>query len=92
MAAIAGFLKLDRSSVSGLIDRAERRELVARRTSTEDARVTIVDVTPAGVELSQKLADTVNARLEQLLEGATEDERSGLFRLALSISQRTPTD
>jgi DNA-binding MarR family transcriptional regulator len=92
VAAIAGFLKLDRSSVSGLIDRAERRELVARRTSTEDARVTIVDVTPAGVELSQKLADTVNARLEQLLEGATEDERSGLLRLALSISQRTPTD
>lgn len=92
MAAIAGHLKLDRSSVSGLIDRAERRGLVARRTSTEDARVTIIDITPAGIELGQQLAASVNSRIEQLLDAAPTSARKVVLALAESLARPVPTD
>jgi DNA-binding MarR family transcriptional regulator len=85
MAELAGFLRLDRSSVSGLIDRAERRELVARRASTEDARVTIVDLAPAGAELGRQVATAVNARIEELMTSVPAAERARFLRLADTI-------
>jgi DNA-binding MarR family transcriptional regulator len=87
MAVLADFLGIDRSSVSGLIDRAERRGLVARQTSAEDARVTTVELTAAGTELGGQIAATVNARVEQLLAGLPASERPGLVRLAESITK-----
>jgi DNA-binding MarR family transcriptional regulator len=82
MAQLAAFLRLDRSSVSGLIDRAEQRGLVARRTSTEDARVTIVDLAPAGASVGMLAATTVNAQIELLLDAVAPVERARLVTLA----------
>lgn len=86
MAAIADHLGLDRSSVSGLIDRAERRGLVSRRTSADDARVTIIDLTAGGLELAEELATTVGGRIEALLEGLTAAERHQLAGLARRLA------
>jgi DNA-binding MarR family transcriptional regulator len=86
MAALADFLRLDRSSVSGLIDRAERRGLVARRTSTDDARVTIVDLTPAGVELGVALSATITARMAALLSELPDAENDAMVRIAESVT------
>jgi MarR family transcriptional regulator, lower aerobic nicotinate degradation pathway regulator len=86
MAAIAERLRLDKSSVSGLIDRAEARGLVARRASTEDARVTIVDITDAGLAVGEQLAATLDDRIALLLEGIPAAERARLIRVAESIS------
>ena len=85
MAALADYLGLDRSSVSGLIDRAERRGLVARRTSVDDARVTLIDLTPAGRKLGEQLEARVSARTEQLLETVAPAERTGFVRMAEAI-------
>jgi DNA-binding MarR family transcriptional regulator len=85
MAAIADFLELDRSSVSGLIDRAERRGLVARRTSEKDARVTLVEATPAGFETGAKIARSVSESLDELLKSSTTADRAGVERLAASL-------
>jgi DNA-binding MarR family transcriptional regulator len=82
MAALADYLGLDRSSVSGLIDRAERRGLVARRPSSDDARVTLVDLTPAGRDVGARLGDTVSARMGLLLEGVSVTEQEQFVRLA----------
>lgn len=86
MAAIADHLGLDRSSVSGLVDRAERRGLVSRRTSADDARVTIIDLTAGGLELAEELAATVGGRIEALLEGLTAAERHQLAGLARRLA------
>jgi DNA-binding MarR family transcriptional regulator len=85
MAALADHLRLDRSSVSGLIDRAERRGLVARRTSAEDARVTIISLTALGVEVGERAGATVTSQLEQLLEHTTAGDRARFLRLAKSV-------
>jgi DNA-binding MarR family transcriptional regulator len=85
MAALAEFLGLDRSSVSGLIDRAERRGLVGRRPSTDDARVTLVDLTGSGRELGERLGVIVSTRMEALLDPVSSAERDRLVSIAASV-------
>src|SRR5580698_7627622 len=45
MNELAKLLELDKSSVTGLVDRAERRGLVVRVPSTDDRRVVLVSLT-----------------------------------------------
>jgi MarR family transcriptional regulator, lower aerobic nicotinate degradation pathway regulator len=85
MAALADFLRLDRSSVSGLIDRAEKRGLVERRPSADDARVTLVDLTTSGRDLGERVAVIVSARMDALIDGVSSAERERLVSLAASI-------
>ncbi|CAN5233201.1 hypothetical protein BH09ACT5_BH09ACT5_10670 [soil metagenome] len=87
MAAIADHLGLDRSSVSGLIDRAERRGLVTRRTSSDDARVTNIHLTATGVDVAEQLAVTVGGRVEALLARLNAVERRHVVALARALSQ-----
>jgi DNA-binding MarR family transcriptional regulator len=52
---LAAYLGLDKSTMSGLIDRAERRGLLARGRNPNDGRAVDVFLTPAGHELTQRL-------------------------------------
>ncbi|TIH37439.1 MarR family winged helix-turn-helix transcriptional regulator [Subtercola vilae] len=85
MAAIADVLELDRSSVSGLIDRAERRGLVVRRGSPTDARVTLVELTAAAHTLAAELVEEVSLGLDALLRPSSEADRAALVRLAATL-------
>jgi len=85
MATIAEHLGLDRSSVSGLIDRAELRGLVARTASTEDGRVTMVHITAAGLDLGRQLADAVTAQFDGLLAGVAPAEVDRIVGVAESL-------
>ena len=85
MAAIADYLELDRSSVSGLIDRAERRGLVARRTSEKDARVTLVEAAPTGIALGAAITAAVTKEVDELLASSSASDRASIERLAASL-------
>jgi DNA-binding MarR family transcriptional regulator len=85
MTAIAEHLGLDRSSVTGLVDRAERRGLVSRATSTQDARVTIVSATPRGLDVGRQVTATVTAEIETLVERVPARDRDGMVRAAMSV-------
>src|SRR5689334_4842764 len=67
MSALATFLGLDKSTMSGLVDRAERRGLLARGRSAEDRRAVDVFITPAGLELAELLQDEIRRALEPAL-------------------------
>jgi DNA-binding MarR family transcriptional regulator len=85
MAAIADYLELDRSSVSGLIDRAERRGLVARRTSEKDARVTLVEAAPTGIALGATISAAVTKEVDELLASSSASDRASIESLAASL-------
>jgi DNA-binding MarR family transcriptional regulator len=57
MSELAAFLGLDKSTLSGLIARAERRGLLTRAASPEDKRAVVVLITDAGRDLIQRLYD-----------------------------------
>ncbi|MGW4895401.1 MarR family winged helix-turn-helix transcriptional regulator [Kitasatospora sp. NPDC004240] len=63
MSDLAAFLGLDKSTLSGLIDRAERRGLLARQASPEDRRAVVVLITDAGRDLTQRLYEEVRDAL-----------------------------
>jgi DNA-binding MarR family transcriptional regulator len=79
MAALAAHLGLERSSVSGLIDRAVKRGLVRRDVSSEDARAVRVSLTPDGQRLAglltEQIADLVAPMTRRL--GPTDGKRLG---------------
>jgi MarR family transcriptional regulator, lower aerobic nicotinate degradation pathway regulator len=85
MTAIADHLGLDRSSVTGLVDRAEGRGLVARTTSKDDARVTLVKVTPAGFRIGGQVAALVTDQIESLLDRVPPIDRGCFVRVARSV-------
>ncbi len=78
MARLADFLGLERSTVSGLADRAERRGLVERQTSTADGRSTELRLTRKGQEQAQIAATEVAARVAPIVHDLPEELRRSL--------------
>jgi DNA-binding MarR family transcriptional regulator len=69
MAELATHLGLDRSSVSGLIDRAASRGLVRRDTSSDDGRAIRVSLTSDGQRLARVLAGEIGDLITPLTGG-----------------------
>jgi len=82
MGALKEHLALEKSSVSGLIDRAERRGLVTRTTGHSDGRAVHVRLTDRGAELANQFADEVYGELETLLAPLTDRDQRQLSELA----------
>jgi DNA-binding MarR family transcriptional regulator len=85
MLEVATFLDLDKSSVTGLVDRAERRGLVRRASTPDDGRAVRVTLTERGRELTQKFVKQVERELSALVEGLSEADRKRLSTLASQI-------
>jgi DNA-binding MarR family transcriptional regulator len=85
MTAIAQHLGLDRSSITGLVDRAEERGHVSRVTSFRDARVTMVQATPAGLALDKLVVARVTTEIGVLVQGVPSTDRDALERVATAV-------
>ena len=68
MLDLARHLKLGKSSVSGLIDRAEARGLVERQAAPHDGRAIHVGLTAAGRRQAKQLTAEADAALLRLLD------------------------
>jgi DNA-binding MarR family transcriptional regulator len=83
-------LGLDKSSVSGLVDRAEKRGLVARAASATDRRVVQVSITPAGLDLVSTAADAFAERLGALTADVSVADRRALVRATRRVLDADP--
>jgi DNA-binding MarR family transcriptional regulator len=81
MAELADFLGLERSTLSGLVDRAERRGLLARDRNADDGRAVDVFMTPAGLELAERVHAEVRRALLPATSRLDAKERRALTRL-----------
>jgi len=81
MQELARLLGLDKSSVTGLVDRAERRGLVTRVASTADRRAVEVHLTDAGRSLATAGATDFAADVTALLELLAPADRRALSEL-----------
>ncbi|MEC3997326.1 MarR family transcriptional regulator [Actinacidiphila sp. DG2A-62] len=66
MAELADHLGLEKSTMSGLVARAERRGLLARAKSPSDGRAIDVFLTDAGLDLATRVHDEVRRALTPL--------------------------
>ena len=89
LSELAAHLGLDRSSISGLIDRAVQRGLVVRTRDEEDRRSSRVALTDAGRRLAAAGAETIRAGIEPLLAGLAARDRDRLAGLLESLLARS---
>jgi len=94
MSELAEYLGLDRSSVSGLIDRAEKRGLARRIASDVDRRSSRVLLTRDGYLLAGDGSREIDARMDPLTRALTGQERDELARLLsrFLLSGRTASE
>jgi MarR family transcriptional regulator, lower aerobic nicotinate degradation pathway regulator len=79
---LARFLQLDKSSVTGLVDRAQERGLVRRVDSTVDRRSVQVTLTAAGRELVNRATAAFETEMEVLVADLDAAQRSRLSATA----------
>ena len=85
MLELGGHLGLDKSSMTGLVNRAEKRGLVKRSPSPHDGRAVVVTLTPPGRQLTDQCTGEIGRRITELTEPLTPDERAELTRLATAL-------
>jgi MarR family transcriptional regulator, lower aerobic nicotinate degradation pathway regulator len=83
---LAGFLQLDKSSITGLVDRAQERGLVRRVASTLDGRSVHVRITAAGRALLERETVTFEEEIAVLVSDLSPSERSRLSALASQVA------
>jgi DNA-binding MarR family transcriptional regulator len=83
---LARHLDVDKSSVSGLIDRAERKGLVRRLAASEDGRAVRVSPTSKGRTIMAAVETDVTSALTRLARTLSPSEQRELSKLASRIA------
>lgn len=78
MAELATYLGLERSTLTGLVDRAEARGLLRRTRSEEDRRAMIVELTDRGREVTVEVWADVRRGMLPVYEHLGDDDRAAL--------------
>jgi DNA-binding MarR family transcriptional regulator len=71
---LSGKLSLSNSTISGIVDRLEKQQLVERRRSDEDRRIVYVNVTPKFDEIHKESHKKVEKAIEDLLDTVSPEE------------------
>ncbi|WP_189783110.1 MarR family winged helix-turn-helix transcriptional regulator [Streptomyces capitiformicae] len=78
MNELGKLLHLEKSSLSGLVDRAERRGLITRTRDAKDRRAYWVELTDEGARLALRTHSDVTARLDRLIRHVSPDDQARL--------------
>lgn len=79
MLGLGSVLRLGKSTMTGIVTRMEESGLVERRPDPADRRHLIVTPTPAGIELAERIEQSLRGRITSLLAGLrpAESQRLG---------------
>ena len=78
MSELADYLGLDKSTISGLVDRAEKRGLLQRAPNPIDGRAVDVFLSPAGRELADRGATEIAQSLSPMTSTLSRADRHRL--------------
>jgi len=81
-------IRAQNSTVTGIIDRMEREELVVRERSKEDRRVVKIRLTKKGQELARDVPVEPMVIFRSALEALTKEEMQDLLKILLKVSRR----
>lgn len=93
---LAGLIAFDRTTITGVIDRLERKGLVMRTTSVTDRRARELRMTEDGLRVLSEIQPAVDAAQRHMLSGLTSAEAEQFMALlrkainALNERSRAP--
>jgi DNA-binding MarR family transcriptional regulator len=85
---LASYLGLDKSTISGLVERAERRGLLRRVPSPRDGRRVDVMLAAAGVDLAERGAEEVALSLSGMTSALSRADAGRLTTLLTRMLRR----
>jgi DNA-binding MarR family transcriptional regulator len=88
MTELADYLGLDKSTMTGLVDRAEKRGLLERVRNPTDGRAVDVRISPDGAELAERLYAQVARSLSPMTSTLTRADQRRLRALLESMLDR----
>lgn len=88
---LAQTVALSPATVTGILDRMERRGLVTRERRPEDKRRVLVALTEGGRAAAEAAPSYMAERLSQALKRLPEDERGEILRLILYLADLADT-
>lgn len=74
MSELSQVLSMDNSTVTGLVDRLQRSGLVTRRANPDDRRISLIRITPQGMEEIKKAKPVITRVNERIKAGLSERE------------------
>ncbi|RJL23036.1 MarR family winged helix-turn-helix transcriptional regulator [Bailinhaonella thermotolerans] len=91
MTELSRLMRLERSSLTGLVDRVEKRGLVSRVADPADRRALRVALTEGGSGLADRAHDDVVARLDAMTGRLERDDRDRMAAaVALILTEHAP--
>ncbi|GAA2118469.1 MarR family winged helix-turn-helix transcriptional regulator [Streptomyces synnematoformans] len=90
MSELSRWLHLGKSGLTGLVDRVERRGLVARTPDADDRRACRIALSPAGEGLAARAHGEVTARVAVMAAGLDAGERAALTDAVTRILDAAP--
>ena len=89
--SLAGCIDTDPMTLSGILDRLEKRGLIERYTDPNDSRAKLARLSPAGTELVSTAKNVGRELYENALDGLTQAEReavtAGLMRIRDNLNK-----
>ena len=86
---LAQELRMENSTVSGVLDRMQKRGLIDRILDPNDRRSLRVEATPKGMEIKEGVLRAVEELNVQVLEGFSEEEKAFLLDSLRRIAAMT---
>ena len=90
--AIGKKVFLTSGSITSAVDRLQKRSLVRRQTSSQDARVSLVELTDKGRRLIEPAFGAHAARMENAVSILSENERKTLIQLLKKLGLSLPSN
>lgn len=87
---IASILHVENSTISGVLDRMQRRGLINRLLNPENHRSIYVEATEKGLALKEPLMQKIDELNDKMLHDFTKSERVELQNMLRRIGHLTP--
>ena len=73
---LAGILRLDKSSISRMVEELVQKEFVERKPSKEDRRYVVLNLTVKGSERFNQIENNMNIKFKSILDRIPEEKRN----------------
>ncbi|NUB15952.1 MarR family transcriptional regulator [Azospirillum brasilense] len=82
---LSGLIAFDRSTLGGVIERLEAKDLIYRRPSEGDKRIKLLDLSPAGRDMLVTVTAAVERVQERILEPLRPADRKTFIQLLTQL-------
>jgi DNA-binding MarR family transcriptional regulator len=78
MVRLGALLRIGKSSMTGLVDRAERAGIIQRVPDPDDGRSSLITLTPEGRRANEAFRLALSDRIEEIIATLSAEERDSL--------------